>query len=562
MVPVGSRKAEDARASGAASASVLPYPAAGRPGRIVIISASVGAGHDGAATELARRLSAAGHPVDRHDFLDLLPLGVGRFINGGYHQLLTHAPWAYQRIYSVTDRPAGTGPIARALLRLAEQRTLAVLPADTRAVVATYPGASQVLGALRSDGRLSVPALTYLTDFSVHPLWVAAGVDAHLAAHSVPAEQATALGAARVTVSAPVVNPRFAPVDTRHRQAVRERFGLPRDVPLALLVAGSWGVGPVQEAATEILAGGTAVPVVVCGRNERLAARLRSAGIEHVYGWVDDMPGLMHAADILVQNAGGLTSLEAFACGLPVVSYGCIPGHGQTNAAALHEAGVAVWIRRPGDLAPALADLLDGTAGRRQRAAGLALFADGPGDGAVAEVLRVCEAAEAPLRIAGHDDTTPRTAGPRTTSSRVVRQGAVASHLSPGPAAARAAAGLAVRHAVRTAAATFTVGAESSEPRLSTGRPVAARIRRPHSSVFAAAGRTRRLRTAYRRTLLPPSPGRQRRMAVAVLAATTLWAGAIGAGIAATHQGPAVLQAVHHGLDHLDWDRADEGPRT
>jgi hypothetical protein len=51
-------------------------------------------------------------------------------------------------------------------------------------------------------------------------------------------------------------------------------------------------------------------------------------------------------------------------------------------------------------------------------------------------------------------------------------------------------------------------------------------------------------------------------MAVAVLAATTLWAGAIGTGIAVTHQGPAVLQAVHHGLHHLDWDEADEGPRT
>ncbi|MDX6363687.1 MAG: hypothetical protein QOC85_2697, partial [Streptomyces sp.] len=217
MVPVGSRKAEDARASGAASVS-LPHTAAGRPGRIVIISASVGAGHDGAAAELAGRLSAAGHPVDRHDFLDLLPFAVGRFINSGYHQLLTHAPWVYQRIYSVTDRAAGTGPIARALLRLAERRTLAVLPADTRAVVATYPGAGQVLGALRRRGRLSVPALTYLTDFSVHPLWVAAGVDAHLAAHAVPADQANALGAARVTVSGPLVSPRFTPADARQRQ--------------------------------------------------------------------------------------------------------------------------------------------------------------------------------------------------------------------------------------------------------------------------------------------------------------------------------------------------------
>ncbi|MFC9593982.1 hypothetical protein ACFTUC_29895 [Streptomyces sp. NPDC056944] len=48
-------------------------------------------------------------------------------------------------------------------------------------------------------------------------------------------------------------------------------------------------------------------------RNEALARQLREDGIEHAYGWVEDMPRSMHAADVLVQNTGGLTSPEAFA---------------------------------------------------------------------------------------------------------------------------------------------------------------------------------------------------------------------------------------------------------
>ncbi|MER6983197.1 glycosyltransferase, partial [Streptomyces carpinensis] len=149
--------------------------------------------------------------------------------------------------------------------------------------------------------------------------------------------------------------------------------------PLALLVAGSWGVGPVRRAAAEIQQTGIAVPVVVCGRNHALAEQLRRDGIEHVFGWVDDMPGLMHACDVLVQNAGGLTSLEALAAGLPVASYRCIPGHGRTNAEALDEAGLAAWIRGPGDLGPVLTELLDGPRGQAQRAAGIALHRFGPG---------------------------------------------------------------------------------------------------------------------------------------------------------------------------------------
>lgn len=436
----------------AGSARAVPRRAGSGGGRIVIVSASIGAGHDGAAAELTRRLVASGFAVDRLDFLDLLPARLGRAISGGYHRMLTHAPGCYQRIYAATERAGGSGPGVRALLRSAEERTLRAIPPDTRAVVSTYPGASQVLGALRSSGRLAVPAVTYLTDFSVHPLWVAAGIDLHLAAHDIPAAQARDSGATRVLASGPVVDPRFKPAtDHRERQQARARFGLPLMAPLALLVAGSWGVGPIQQVACEIQERSAAVPVVVCGRNQALADRLRAAGIEHAYGWVQDMPGLMHAADVLVQNAGGLTSLEAFAAGLPVASYGCIPGHGQTNAAALHEAGLATWIREPAALEPVLTELLDGRLGERQRAAGLALFAADPDTGPVAAILRACGAGTAPTSV----------------------------------------------------------------------RPLRRRSR--------------------------PAP---RRLVVSAVLATALWAGAVGTGIAATHSGSRVLQAIDHDPDH------------
>ncbi|MGQ4476453.1 glycosyltransferase [Streptomyces sp. SAS_276] len=364
--------------------------------RVVIVSASVGAGHDGAAAELERRLLAAGLAVDRFDLLDVLPARLGRLVRDGYHRLLVRAPWAYQRIYSSTERAGGGGPVARALLRSAETRLLRALPADTAAVVSTYPGASRVLGSLRLDGRLTVPVLTYLTDFSVHPLWVADGVDVHLALHAVPAAQARAAGARDVRVCGPVADPRFHPVRAPERAAARARFGLPPTAPLALLVAGSWGVGPVREVARDLRDCGAAVPLVVCGRNDTLAEQLRADGIEHVYGWVDDMPGLMHAADVLVQNAGGLTSLEAFATGLPVASYGCIPGHGLTNAAALDEAGVAAWIRDPAQLKHILAELIDGPRGLLQCEAAHALFTADP-HGPAAETARVCRTGTAPI---------------------------------------------------------------------------------------------------------------------------------------------------------------------
>jgi processive 1,2-diacylglycerol beta-glucosyltransferase len=117
-----------------------------------------------------------------------------------------------------------------------------------------------------------------------------------------------------------------------------------------------------------------AIPVVVCGRNGALRRRLTGAGVAHVLGWVDDMPTLMHAVDVLVENAGGLMALEGMACGLPVLTYRPIPGHGRLSAAALTGAGISVWVTGPAALGPALTDLMTGPGGRRQRTAARVLF--------------------------------------------------------------------------------------------------------------------------------------------------------------------------------------------
>jgi processive 1,2-diacylglycerol beta-glucosyltransferase len=80
------------------------------------------------------------------------------------------------------------------------------------------------------------------------------------------------------------------------------------------------------------------------------------------------MAGLMGAVDVLVQNAGGLSALEALAVGVPVITYRPIPGHGKANAAALDESGLAPWVREPGDLVEALRVALS-EKGRRTSAA-------------------------------------------------------------------------------------------------------------------------------------------------------------------------------------------------
>ncbi|MGC9665233.1 MGDG synthase family glycosyltransferase [Planosporangium sp. 12N6] len=346
--------------------------------RVVVISASAGAGHDGATRELAYRLDGRGFQVDCLDVTDIFPWRIGRLLRGTYHGMLIRLPWVYEGLFAIGCRFSGAAPITRALLRPVRPRVRRVLPADTRAVVSTYPIVSQLLGPLRRDGQLAVPVITYLTDFAVHPIWVSPGVDVHCAAHDTSRAQALAHGADDVRVAGRLVSPECRPVSAAVKRQARERFGLPSQERLALLVAGSWGVGELEAAATEIAATDVAVPITVCGRNAALYHRLRRRDIGRVFGWVDDMPSLLQAADVLVENAGGLTALEAMACGLPVLTYRPIPGHGTANAVTMDYAGVVSLVHSRDALGPTLVELTDGVRGRRQRAAGLALFESDP----------------------------------------------------------------------------------------------------------------------------------------------------------------------------------------
>lgn len=341
---------------------VVSWPvgeAVGLGRRVVVISGSIGAGHDGAAGEIARRFERAGYDVSRHDFLDLIPGRVGSWLKSAYRLQLLGAPRTWGWVLAAFGRPSWLATLATCLAAMAGRNTLRAIGLDADAVVSTYPLASQVLGRLRLGGRLQAPVATFLTDMSVHPLWVAAGVDTHWALHAVAAAEAEGLGADSVDVVGPAVSPAFRSArSARERRHARSVFGLPATAPLALVVAGSWGVGDVISAARDIASTGVAIPVLLCGLNHGLRRRWETEESGLALPWVSDMPTLLLAFDVVVQNAGGLTSLESRAAGLPVVTYRCLPGHGATNAAALNRAGWAEWVHSPDQLAASLKEAL------------------------------------------------------------------------------------------------------------------------------------------------------------------------------------------------------------
>jgi UDP-N-acetylglucosamine:LPS N-acetylglucosamine transferase len=200
---------------------------------------------------------------------------------------------------------------------------------------------------------VGVPVLTYLTDPAVHASWLHAGVDAHLTVTAATAAQGTADYGRRFTVGGPLVPSRFGtPLELDRLVDLRRELGLTAGRPVALLVAGSLGLGDLLPTVRDVAAAGL-TPLVLCGRNDALRRRVAGSGAVAL-GWRTDVAELMQVADVLVHNAGGLSCTEAWVAGLPTVTYRPIPGHGRANARVLQEAGMAPWARTPAELAHAL----------------------------------------------------------------------------------------------------------------------------------------------------------------------------------------------------------------
>jgi len=334
--------------------------------RVLIVSATVGAGDAGNARELARRLAHAGCEVKTADFLEAAPFGLGKALSKGYEAELKHAPWAYELAFHVWYwLPFLLVPLSR-FLSLFTRRSLLrwVRESEADVIVSTFPIATQVIGDLRRRSQrrwlprkktgLCIPAVNFITDFGYHPFWAHRFVDLNLAVHpSTVAAVATHTGRPSIAC-APLVGPRFAAAK-RRRSWERSRLGLQDDEVAALISSGSWGIGTVRETLELLARTPGLVPVVACGHNENLHRDLsllvESKGYRAVIvGWTDDMPGLMAASDVLIENAGGLTSLEAMSACLPLVSFHPIPGHGRKSASVMASAGVSNYAHSGAEL--------------------------------------------------------------------------------------------------------------------------------------------------------------------------------------------------------------------
>ncbi len=313
--------------------------------RALLVSGSIGMGHDALAAACAGVLRARGMRTDTLDAMALLgrrggPAGEAVFramlaVPGLFDALHFAGLRTGSRVALLADAAARRQLVPRLRRYLDEQ------PADL--AISVFATGASAISALA--GRY--PAMSHVvfaTDVTPHRLWVHQNVDLYLVTSAV-AEAAVRRFQpdARVAVLPAPVRPGFYLAPSQER--ARDELGVPQGERCVLLMSGAWGLGPVADAARALGDAGVHV-LAVAGRNARLERRLAAvAAVQprvRALGFTDRVPALMSAADLVITSSGDTCS-EARVVGRPLLLLDVVQGHGRDNLQhelELGEAGV------------------------------------------------------------------------------------------------------------------------------------------------------------------------------------------------------------------------------
>ena len=344
--------------------------------RVLLLSASSGAGHVRASQALEKAFAARGDcDVEHIDAIQHVSKLFQSAYDKAYISMVRRAPELMGVLYERTDQPWQHSRRRLALDRLNTAPMIRLLKrAQPDLCVATHFLPAEIIAWLIAKRKLHAHNAIVVTDYDVHAMWLCRTVDRYYVAIDEAAEYLARIGVPRekLRVTGIPIDPLFAkPVD---RAETRRTLDLDPTATMILVSAGGYGIGPVEQLVNDLLALQRPWQIIaIAGKAEKVRKRLEGISCSAgklpggaprlvAVGFTPEMDKYMAAADLLVGKAGGLTTSEALARALPMALIEPIPGQEERNADHLLEAGAAIRCNNLPAAAWKIAVLLDDAA--------------------------------------------------------------------------------------------------------------------------------------------------------------------------------------------------------
>ena len=251
-------------------------------------------------------------------------------------------------------------------------------------VVSLVPNLNRALAESLRGAAPGTPFVTVLTDIADNSphFWIERESQYLICGSEKAAGQARAIGHPDDRIfraSGMILNPRFYQELQIDRAAERRRLGLDPGLPAGLVMFGGEGSAVMAEIARRLDASGHRLQLIlICGRNQRLAQRIRDIESRipiHVEEFTQEVPYFMALSDFFIGKPGPGSISEALQMKLPVIverNAWTLPQE-RYNADWVVEKQVGIVVRSFRHITQAVGDLLAPETYRRFRANAAAL---------------------------------------------------------------------------------------------------------------------------------------------------------------------------------------------
>jgi hypothetical protein len=301
--------------------------------KLHIVFHDAGGGHRNAAVALKAIMDQQRRPwqvelvqfQELTDKLDVLRKLTGIRIQEQYNVLLQNG-WTLGSVYLLRVLQATIrllhGPLVKLLEKFWREK-----PADL--LVSVIPHFNREIAESWTKVYPGRPFVTIITDLADFPprFWIEPVQEQYVVCGTQRAvEQAKALGhddAHIFRASGMILRPDFYVPDNSDPLALRAELGLKPDLPTAIVLFGGHGSKVMYDITERLDAAGSPLQLIlICGRNEELAAKLRARQWRlpvNVIGFTKEVHKLMRAADFLIGKPGPGSIAEAMVRKLPVL---------------------------------------------------------------------------------------------------------------------------------------------------------------------------------------------------------------------------------------------------
>ena len=315
--------------------------------KVLILSASIGGGHEKAAKALKDNIISenSSNEVKIVDTLSYISFILSKTVSESYKMIVKSVPKMFDVIYKKSDEKNSFNSFVVFLNHFFSRKIIPLIK-DFKPdiIVSTHMFPTEMVSYLKLRKKTFVPLICVITDYAPHKTWITKEVDAYVVASKEMIPRMLNLG-----IKEEKIFPFGIPIDNsffeyQDKFVILKELNLEKDLSTILIMAGSFGVKDVLPIYTNLVKSTLNFQIVlITGKNKTLYEKLyfyiennkeKNKNIKNtrlIY-FTDEVYKFMRVSDLIITKPGGLTVSEALVSNLPLAVFDSIPGQEKENA--------------------------------------------------------------------------------------------------------------------------------------------------------------------------------------------------------------------------------------